>query len=686
MVQKASAAAPVPVRNYFVQSYTLQAADNGGVLTLTNANPIAVTVPPSLPVGFKCEIVQGGAGMISVSGAFGCTVNNPQGQSRSGGVQDSLTVIMVSPGVAMLRLGGGSGGLAGSIAIMAPGDGTTDAAAHIRAQLQAGRVHFLPPAVNFYLLNSALIPPAGATIVGLGNPTMKFVGAITGGACVITGGDGVVLRGLTIDADKSSKGPQNSAIKLVNNEAIVEDCTILNANYCGIQITGDSNKVRRNKIRSSGGPQIQILGPTVLAAPGTAGGSHNLLEFNDVTGGSGFGIHIEDAAHDNVIQVNRCTQSGLELVGLTYGCYANQILFNHAEGTGDNGISVTGYRNVVEGNICRANAHSGIHLYGRENTCSDNQCINNNQARAVDGTSSFSGITLGASWGGLSSSNSVSNNICIDDQATPTQDYGINLQAAFYPAWASGGALTTYPYVSNGLNIYKRVGGSTTTMGTQAPVHTSGDQFDGSVTWRYVATADTNLHGKYNSLTGNICRGNRTAPIVNGTGNAHTIFHDGMIVLNGNLGTGAPNLPIQILSGNGSPATLGVIGNPGDFFMRKGGGFGITAYLKEGGSNDTSNWVALLTRKFGTTANRPSGLGLGYQGAHYYDTDMDRDCVWGQDNAWHTTPQDRSFTTAGRPTGPFTANQYIGWDTTINKAIWRNTANTGFVDAMGTAA
>lgn len=56
-------------------TYTLLASDNGKIVKLTNASAITLTVPAGLPIGFSCQIVQGGAGDITIA-ASGTTVNS----------------------------------------------------------------------------------------------------------------------------------------------------------------------------------------------------------------------------------------------------------------------------------------------------------------------------------------------------------------------------------------------------------------------------------------------------------------------------------------------------------------------------------------------------------------------------------------------------------------------------------
>lgn len=58
--------------------FTLAAADNNKVFLITSASAITVTVPNSLPIGFSCQIIQGGVGAITIAGS-GVTLNSSNG-------------------------------------------------------------------------------------------------------------------------------------------------------------------------------------------------------------------------------------------------------------------------------------------------------------------------------------------------------------------------------------------------------------------------------------------------------------------------------------------------------------------------------------------------------------------------------------------------------------------------------
>jgi hypothetical protein len=59
-------------------SFTLAAADNNKIFLITSASAVTITVPASLPVGFSCQVIQGGAGTLSFAGS-GVTLNSANG-------------------------------------------------------------------------------------------------------------------------------------------------------------------------------------------------------------------------------------------------------------------------------------------------------------------------------------------------------------------------------------------------------------------------------------------------------------------------------------------------------------------------------------------------------------------------------------------------------------------------------
>lgn len=58
--------------------FSLAATDNNKVFLIISASAITVTVPNTLPIGFSCQIIQGGAGTITLAGSS-VTLNSSNG-------------------------------------------------------------------------------------------------------------------------------------------------------------------------------------------------------------------------------------------------------------------------------------------------------------------------------------------------------------------------------------------------------------------------------------------------------------------------------------------------------------------------------------------------------------------------------------------------------------------------------
>lgn len=73
-------------------TYTLVAADNGKIVTLSNGSAITLTVPASLPAGFNCTLVQIGAGQVTIA-ASSTTINNQGGFTKIKGQYAAVTIL-----------------------------------------------------------------------------------------------------------------------------------------------------------------------------------------------------------------------------------------------------------------------------------------------------------------------------------------------------------------------------------------------------------------------------------------------------------------------------------------------------------------------------------------------------------------------------------------------------------------
>lgn len=73
-------------------TYTIQASDNGKVITCNNASAITVTVPSGLGAGFNCMVIQKGAGQVTFSPSS-TTINNRQSHTKIAGQYGVATLV-----------------------------------------------------------------------------------------------------------------------------------------------------------------------------------------------------------------------------------------------------------------------------------------------------------------------------------------------------------------------------------------------------------------------------------------------------------------------------------------------------------------------------------------------------------------------------------------------------------------
>lgn len=418
----------------------------------------------------------------------------------------------------------------------------------------------------------------------------------------------VSIKGLNI----SCAGSAGHCIDInAGDHVTLEDVSIDQPAGDCILIRGASHHVtvRRGASTNAGLHGVDIQGPCFK----------NVVTGREFGGNTGFGIiltgsttSVGSGPFDNELSFNKCYSNGLELIGVTYESHHNRIIGNHAEGTGDNGISVTGYQNTITGNVCQLNAHSGIHLYGHDNACSGNMCRNNGQESLTSHSTAWMGIALTPAFGGSAFNNTVSGNVCVDDQAVKTQGYGIHATQSAEVAWAAGVVTGIRACVFNGLNVY--IATSAGTTGVTPPTHTSGTVSDGGVNWLYVhsvAPGETSLGAAQNAITGNST-----------TGNSQYNERDDSACSNSFMG------------GSNSPfrgwRNQGPIGNAtgilGDVIVRtRSANAYLAMYVSQADAVTPNNfvWYPFQPRAVNSTAGRPggvSGLGLGFEGAQFFDT------------------------------------------------------------------
>lgn len=327
-----------------------------------------------------------------------------------------------------------------------------------------------------FVVSSALTIPSNVTLDGGRHTTIIAVSNFR--AFVMSGTTNSVVKGIAFDL--TAVAALNGFVGLLLNatNCEVSDCSFLNIKGdIDLQGTTTGCRVTGNTITNSRARGICLDGTGV---------SGNIVSRNFITNCTSFGIFGTNGSHHNLVEGNRTTQNGIELIGLQYNCHDWRIIGNHAEGTGDNGISITGFSNLVVGNICRYCFYYGVGIYGSNNTVVGNVCIGNGQSHLVSSSNLYAGIGIQGAFGGVGKFNTVVGNTTDDDQATMTQNWGIQISGAnnTYTTWSAGLAVPAASYVKNGINIYLTTAGGTT--GVTPPTHTSGTVSDGGVSWLWV--------------------------------------------------------------------------------------------------------------------------------------------------------------------------------------------------------
>jgi hypothetical protein len=399
-------------------------------------------------------------------------------------------------------------------------DGVTDNRAALAALLAkaaaegsagAQRRIVFPKSVGgagIYGLSLAVALPSFVDLQPLGAVTFKNLRTTGGNIFTGTNVTNIYIGPFTFDGNKQAAGIYGQAIRFTASSAILIDrVTIINPTDAIGLVSCFDVKVRSPKVTGSNLHGVYLSG------------SYDCEVSNGAFQGNvGFGIILTGGCYRNLIQGNRTTGNGIELVGVTKDSYQNRIIGNHSEGTGDNGISVTGHENLIIGNVVIGCQGNGIELYGDRNTCVSNYAKNNAQGYAGN-TGWRAGIMVQGSFGGMGQRNIVSGNVCDDDQTAKTQQYGILIGTSNYAGWASGAAYASGAYVYSGLNLYQAAAAGT--AGSTAPTHASGSVSDGGVTWAYVSTFEGSIANDFNTIWPNTVKRSAVAAIADLSGGAN---------------------------------------------------------------------------------------------------------------------------------------------------------------------
>lgn len=540
--------------------------------------------------------------------------------------------------------------------------GDTDDTAAFQRAIATGKVVMVPERLSTsggpYAVSANL--PLGGTgqatrVLGIGRPQINFSGgaSLNNHGGFETAGANVTLRDLVIDSAGVTAFPFYAVF--VQHDRFVAEHVSTQANR-----TNGFNVLNAMRARIRGGVTTPGGGPGIVLD----GAYRCTVEDVDLSGTTAnFGCYVTNGAHRNTLKNLRCFNDNsvpasrtLELIGIRYNAFANRVEGCHAEGTGDNGISVTGEKNTIVGCVCIGNWHGGIGVYGSRNALAGNTCGNNDQRFTSDGTS-FGNIYVQPAFGGQGRDNAIVGNTIWDDQASPTAEAPVKISTHGYNAWQANTPFSaSNRYCFNGLNVYAALAlVGTVNSGATPPTHTSGTVSDGVIAWTYLYTGTTNLHARNNIVRDNTSRGHRVTDAVEDIStNSNTIG-----------GSADPfiGIPTLALGGNGLARVLAgtvnpngnIAGNQGDFYLRRGGSTGITLYTKDTGADGgNTGWNPIMPRYQGATTAVPSGIkAAGFQGLHYYDTTRDIDMVVGSDNGLHDCQMRESYATASRPTKSF---------------------------------
>lgn len=366
--------------------------------------------------------------------------------------------------------GGGYGGLS-ILEYTTEQELALDATAALVAAAASGERVIIPNLGFDYEVSTFLDFATGTSFIGVDQPTIKAT--TTARIIRCSGVSDVNIEDIVFNGNGGAVPAGNiGTIQLGCVRINIRRCRFLNARG-SLAFTGATDcEIDDNDFDDGLSTAFEFNGSGVYG---------NKIRGNRARDNVGFGIWLTAGANRNELIGNRTFSNGLEGIGITFDSWGNRVIGNHADGCGDNGISVTGYSNTVIGNQCNNNDFHGICVYGKLNTVVGNSCKNNGQAVSAN---TYGGIALVGESGGIAQHNTIVGNILDDDQTSPTQDYGMKINAAAYTAWLTATAYTVGQYRTNDNKLYRcSVAG---TSGATAPTHTSGEVSDGGATWLYI--------------------------------------------------------------------------------------------------------------------------------------------------------------------------------------------------------
>ena len=274
----------------------------------------------------------------------------------------------------------------------------------------------------------------------------------------------VVLDNLTVDGNAANQAPGSSqCVAFTADNCEVVDCFVQDAAGAAIAGFGVSGLIVRGNYIFAGSAARPHWGVYL------DGGNHCSVVNNTIAGCTHNGVHVENASHHNTVTGNTARDCGYSGIQVENGPYDNSFTANACFGNYF-GIRIESARgNVVAANSVGRSLKSGIHLdSGTESVVADNSARDNrldgirifasggsaitgnmtslndragilledssdcvcdgnvsmNNGRQTSSPNLRAGIGVSRS-GGSCANNVVTNNRCLDTQATKTQEYGI---------------------------------------------------------------------------------------------------------------------------------------------------------------------------------------------------------------------------------------------------------------------
>tara|TARA_R100000655_G_scaffold47308_1_gene84373 strand:- start:8733 stop:14021 length:5289 start_codon:yes stop_codon:yes gene_type:complete len=294
-----------------------------------------------------------------------------------------------------ITISGGSSALISVKDYGAVGDGATDDTTSIQNAINAtsaAKQRLYIPAGTYIVSSLSLLD--NTYLFGVG--TLKRKASSTGSVITTSSKNNCILKGFTIDGNKSAATANNAAIYISGGYQIVIDgITVTNHTYDGITIVNTTDRTQKTEsyiknctvsdserygIEAQDVKDLTIIGNLISNLSGASNPIQN----------TGISIYGTDADKTDLVTVEGNTVIDAGGAGISapyisetsnFGVSKVQIIDNKVKGSGYNGIVVQTNNGIVSNNICdnngTATGHQGILINAHYITVDGNSSINN---------------------------------------------------------------------------------------------------------------------------------------------------------------------------------------------------------------------------------------------------------------------------------------------------------------------